>query len=824
MSHAKLWSRGINHFILVLVFLTAIFLFFGALAAMVSAQSPKVVRVGAYDNPPKISVDENGNVSGFWGDLLAYIAAEEGWQIEYVPGTWNDGLANLQSGAIDIMPDVAFTEDRAAKYAFSDAPVLVSWTRLYVAQDNTGIQTVQELDGKKVAALAGSVNLNGPAGLYELIRGFDLHVTVEEMDDYQSVFRAIESGEVDAGITNRNFGDKFAGDYAVKSTSIIFQPINMKFALPKNSPTTDYFLKRINQEMATLKNDNNSIYYDLLAKYFETSIAEKEVVPRWLQLTMQFGVVLLIAFGLAFVTARIQITRQTREIRDKNEALAAEKERLAVTLNSIGDGVIATDNNGTIVLINKIAERLTGWTRRDAIGKPLLDVFHIIDARSGNMRHDPVSKVLTSGRIVGLANHMVLVAKDGTRRSIADSGAPIFDADSQVIGVILVFRDVTEKEKNEAAIMKTKKLESVGVLAGGIAHDFNNILTAILGNISLARMHVSSENDAFELLVEAEKASLRARDLTQQLLTFSKGGDPVKKTTAIEKVVVESAEFVLHGTSVACTFECIDDLWLVDADAGQTSQVIQNIVLNARDAMPTGGIVTIKCTNIPDIHTEKPNLPDGKYIRISISDTGSGIPEKYLSQVFDPYFSTKQQGNGLGLAITHAIIRKHDGDIDVRSVMGQGTTFSIYLPASEQQLPDQPSTEPAKAQPISAKILIMDDEQIVRDVLRSVLESFGFTVIATEDGSEAIAVYREHWEDNSPFDAVIMDLTVPGGMGGENAVQGVLNINPAAKVIVSSGYSNDPILANYQDYGFSGAIVKPFQIEDLEATLDEVLS
>lgn len=938
-------------FIFWMVSLTMLLLFFGVLSAMVSAQSPKTIRVGAYNNPPKISVDDHGNVTGFWPDLLAYIAEKEGWQVEYIPGTWTDGLKNLQSGVIDIMPDVAFTEERAAKYTFSNDPVLESWTRLYVAQDNTDIQTIKDLDGGKIAGLAGSVNLEGPNGLYELIRNFDLHVTVVEMEDYQSVFRAIETGMVNAGITNRNFGDKFAGDYAVKPTSIIFQPITLKFAFPKNSSEAPYFAERIDAQMAALKQNNDSVYYQLLAKYFETSIAEKKVVPRWLTRAMQIGVFLLIVFGLAFITARYQIARQTQEIREKNEELreseeryrtiynstsdaifiqdaetgkildankaamrmygyerqeimnlnigalssgadlytekqatkkiqrtveknenrfdwqavdkqgkifwvdvslkkatingearivavvrdidrrkkaeddlAAEKERLAVTLNSIGDGVIATDKNGKIVMINKVAQRLTGWQWQDAVGQDLLEVFTIVDANSDKLRADPVSKVLASGEIIDLANHTVLVAKDGTRRSIADSGAPICNAKSEIIGVILVFRDVTEKQKSEAAMMKIKKLESVGVLAGGIAHDFNNILTAILGNISLARMGLSPQDLAYPLLEAAEKASLRAKDLTQQLLTFSKGGDPVKQTASIEKIINDSASFVLHGTSVSYQIDCPDNLYLANVDAGQISQVIQNIVLNARDAMPTGGAITIKCTNVDDIKTEKPNLPAGKYLKITIDDTGGGIPEKYLEKIFDPYFSTKQHGSGLGLAITHSIVLKHNGDIDVKSTMGKGTSFSIYLPASPEQILKTPFVPEAQMQLKNATILVMDDEKIVREVLQSMLENFGYRVLTAKDGREAINIYREYWAKNEAIDLVIMDLTIPGGMGGKEAVQIVLDINPDAKVLVSSGYSNDPILANYAAYGFSGALVKPFRIDDLDKTLHTLLA
>ena len=371
-------------------------------------------------------------------------------------------------------------------------------------------------------------------------------------------------------------------------------------------------------------------------------------------------------------------------VRERTYELQSIREKLFVTLQSIGDGVITTDIEGRITFINKIVENLTGWSQDEAVGLPLLKVFHIIYEKTGLPCDNPVDKVLASGQIIGLADHTHLIAKDGRRINIEDSGAPIYNKDSKIIGVVLVFRDVTEKKKIQRELLKVKKLESVGVLAGGIAHDFNNILTAILGNINLAGMYIDPEDTAYPLLKEAEKASIRAKDLTQQLLTFSKGGDPVKQTASIDKIITDSTDFILHGSSVSCLYHIPEDLWMVNVDPGHMSQVIQNIVLNACQAMPEGGVLNIVCANIPDVKTELIRLPPGKYIQITIHDNGVGIPEKYLDKIFDPYFTTKQTGSGLGLAITHSIISKHDGNISVQSEVGKGTTFTIYLPAMQQ--------------------------------------------------------------------------------------------------------------------------------------------
>jgi PAS domain S-box-containing protein len=521
----------------------------------------------------------------------------------------------------------------------------------------------------------------------------------------------------------------------------------------------------------------------------------------------------------------IAVVRDMSERKKAENDLAAEKEQLAVTLRSIGDGVITTDTRGGIVLLNTVAETLTGWSQQEAQGRPLTEVCNIIHEKTRKPCDNPVEKVLASGEIMGLANHTTLIARDGRERQIADSAAPIRDREGRIIGVVLVFRDVTEKQRTEEELMKVKKLESVGVLAGGIAHDFNNILVAILGNINLALLDGNLEEKTRQLLSEAEKASIRAKGLTQQLLTFSKGGEPVKQTTSIAEIIKDSADFVLHGSNVACRYSLPDDLWLVDIDKGQMSQVIQNIIINAKHAMPDGGTIRVNGKNIESLITPDTSLPiKDKYIKIDISDSGSGIPDNLLDKIFDPYFTTKEEGSGLGLAITHSIISKHAGYISVQSKPGAGTTFTLYLPVSTREQKKENGKATMETRAASAKIMIMDDEEMVRDVAKAIFVMLGHEVFLAADGEEAVELYKKQRELGQPIDIIIMDLTIPGGMGGEKAVQEILAINPEAKVIVSSGYSNDPVMAHYQDHGFIAAIVKPFHIQDIVNIINKLLT
>jgi PAS domain S-box-containing protein len=357
--------------------------------------------------------------------------------------------------------------------------------------------------------------------------------------------------------------------------------------------------------------------------------------------------------------------------------LLAEKERLAITLRSIGDAVITTDRDGRIVLMNPIAEDLTSWNETDAVGRPLMEVFKIVDERTREPCENPVDKVIATGQTVALGNHILLIAKDGREFTIADSGAPIRDIQDDILGVVLVFRDTTERQRMEKELLKMEKLQSLGVLAGGIAHDFNNFLTGIIGNLSLAKLDVQPGHPVLRALGEMEKAALRAKDLTQQLLTFSKGGAPVKQIRRIDELVRESAQFALRGSNVRCEFAIDDDLRPADVDEGQIAQVVHNLVINADQAMPDGGTVTIRGTNVSLLPGNPYALDPGDYVQLCIQDQGTGIKREHLKKVFDPYYTTKQKGSGLGLAVAYSIVARHDGQLTVDSTLGWGTTFTL---------------------------------------------------------------------------------------------------------------------------------------------------
>jgi two-component system cell cycle sensor histidine kinase/response regulator CckA len=516
------------------------------------------------------------------------------------------------------------------------------------------------------------------------------------------------------------------------------------------------------------------------------------------------------------------LKREIAERKRIEEALAAEKERLTVTLRSIGDGVIATDTEGRIVLMNKVAEQITGWQKEEAMGRSFAEVFSIIKGQNGEASENPVERTIQMDQIVYLPKDAVLVARDGGQKFVSATSSPIHDRDSNIVGVVLVFRDITERKKIEEELLKAQKLESIGVLAGGLAHDFNNLLTVMLGNISLSKVHLDTEDKIYARLSEAEKACFRARDLTKQLLTFSKGGAPVKKITSVMNLLRESIDFTPYDPAVRYELSVEGNLWPAEIDEGQIIQVIKNLLLNAEESMPDGGLIKVSAQNITN--EDRTVNPDhlGRYVKITIQDQGVGISEEHLSKIFDPYFTTKKGAGGLGLAVVYSIIRNHHGYVEVETDKGSGTKFHVYLPASVQEL-QMNEDKLFKGPLVKKKVLIMDDEEIVREASGEVLAMLGYEVDYAGDGKEAIQKYRSAKEAGEQFDLVIMDLTVPGGMGGKEALEELRRIDPNVKAIVSSGYSNDPVMSDYRKYGFDGVVAKPYKIEELTKVVKKVM-
>jgi two-component system cell cycle sensor histidine kinase/response regulator CckA len=505
--------------------------------------------------------------------------------------------------------------------------------------------------------------------------------------------------------------------------------------------------------------------------------------------------------------------------RKRVERIARESEqRFRLLVESVKDyAIFMLDTNGFIVSWNAGAEHIMGYKSEEIIGKHFSTFYPEEDIEHGRPQHN-LGIAVAEGRY---EDEGWRVRKDGSKFWANVVITALRDEYGNLRGFSKVTRDITERRKVEEERLKFSKLESVGTLAGGIAHDFNNLLTGIMTAVSSTKIDPHISADAYENLTEAEKICIQAKRLTQQLLTFSKGGTPVKKLASIERIIRESVSLALRGSNVKCNISIEGDLWDAEVDGGQISQAITNLLINADQAMPQGGLIDLTAHNI-DYSGDRLSLKEGRYVRITVEDEGIGIPQEHIARIFDPYFTTKQKGSGLGLAVVYSIIKNHNGYIDIESQLGKGTKFHVYIPASPKRVEGE-RVERKKIRSGEGRVLIMDDEGIIRNAAGRALVRIGYEVEYAKDGAEAIELYTRAKDENRPFDVVIMDLTVPGKMGGKEAIEKLISIDPDVRAIVSSGYSNDSVMSEYRRYGFKGVLSKPYSIGELTDTLHKVM-
>jgi PAS domain S-box-containing protein len=512
-----------------------------------------------------------------------------------------------------------------------------------------------------------------------------------------------------------------------------------------------------------------------------------------------------------------------QEIADRKRAeqelkLAEEKYR-SIFENAV-EGIFQSTPQGKFISANPAMARIFGYGSPEELIQSISNIGDEVYV-SPEKRREFVRRLKEGGESPRIEAQQY--RKDGAIIWTSIRARPIFDDKGELIRLDGILEDITERKRREEDLLKVEKLESIGVLAGGIAHDFNNLLTAILGNMSVIRHSLIGDKKSATRLEEAEKACLKAKGLTQQLLAFAKGGAPIKTTASVYDLISDASDLPLRGSNVGMRLKVNPEVWPIDVDEGQIGQVIGNIVLNAQQAMPEGGTIEIEAENVTIENEEAAQASPGKYVRISITDHGPGIPEENLNRIFDLYFTTKPKGSGLGLATAFVILNNHGGAISVDSKPGEGTTFSVILPASQGII--TPSEFPEERLIIGdGKVLLMDDEEAIRDLAQDLLTMLGYEVEVAKDGRECIDLYCDARRGGQPFDVVILDLTIPGGMGGGATVQKLKEIDPEVKAIVSSGYSDDPIMANYYECGFCGVIPKPYDALEIGRVIASVIA
>lgn len=750
------------------------------------------VKIGAYENKPKIFTDSNGRVAGFWPDLLSYIANKENWNITYVHGNWNEGLERLTSNKIDIMPDVAFTEKRDKLYDFSKTPVLISWSRLYIKKNTTDIKSITDLENKKIAVLKESVNFEGAGGIKELLQKFNINCTFLEFDTYHSVFEAVKNNLADAGATNRNFGNKNEKKFNLKKTAIIFQPINIKFAFTKDASLPQNFSEKIDHHMEKLLQDNTSFYYKLLEKYFETKIAQKtvEVFPAWIKTLLKSIGGLLAFLVLVIVISRIQVKKQTAEIKTKNEALRKSEAHLRTLIETIPALIWLKDPDGVYLSCNPKFERFFGSKEADIVGKTDYD---FIDKDLADFFREHDNLALAAGKPI-MNEEEIIFDDDGHKELLETVKTPMYHSDGRLIGILGIARDFSERkraEQEKIAAQKIaeehKKLALIGQIAGKMAHDFNNILGIIMGHADLSLMECNDPKTrkTLDLIL---KQTLRGRNLTKNLVAFAKDQEPRQEFFRLsEKIdmVLDLLKKDLEGLElIKKNKPGIPELL---ADPGMIEHALVNLIQNS--------IHATSMTENPKIILRTDCTED--HIIFEIEDNGCGIPEEYLERIYEPAFTLKGsrdvtgsyeksiKGTGYGMANVKKHIEQHKGNISIISKSGFGTKVTLSLPVIKKDLTIEEKTDLQKATTqFKKQILLVEDESAISEVQCRILTQAPchHTVDIASNGRTAIDLFKKN-----NYDLVSLDYILPGKMNGISIYNHIRETNKAIPILFFSG-------------------------------------
>ncbi len=775
----------------------------------------KIIRIGVErDSAPLSFRDEAGNPAGFSAELLAAMAKAGDLKIEIVSDYWSHILRDFREGKLDALANVTITEERRRWMDYSISHAYVHGL-VYYPEGAARIRKTADFMGKRIGVLKGSL------GHINALAHGGWGAEIVPYDRREKALEATRSGEIEATIFIRRLVYAPWLEAQGMEWEFVEDIIHeYHFAVHKGDAAV---LENINEALATVR--ANGTFDRLYSKW----IGPIEPHPiRWADLRpyyMPGALALVVIVGLIAWQRGIM-----RRLARQKEALRESEERWKFAVEGAGDGVWDWSDRTNEVLLSKRWLEMLGYGD-EVVSNPQLEEWI-------NYVHPEDHPVITSvqnanalGERDTFAFEHRLRCKDGSWKWVLSRGMVVSrDEKGKPLRVLGTHTDISELKQAAEDRLILGKLESTGVLAGGIAHDFNNLLTAIILNLDLARYNRDSTDEFMFNVNAAEKAALAARGLTQQLITFAKGGATVVGVGDMGKLLGDAVPLVLSGSNVKADLEIAEELWSAEMDEGQVGQVIRNLVLNAREAMPAGGVIKVTADNVILRRGDVRGLSAGDYLRVEVIDTGEGIAPETVEKIFDPYFSTKQRGPqkgmGLGLTICHSIMLKHHGALTVNSTQGRGTTFSVYLPATKGEVGDRSDSIhpfPERAE-TPLRILIMDDEEIMRDTLARTLYQMGHVVGGFSEGKDVITAYEDALKYSRSWDLVLLDLTIPGGMGGRETLSALRAIDNNVRAVVMTGYTNDEITTNYASVGFKAVLPKPFTSDQLKTIINESMA
>jgi PAS domain S-box-containing protein len=754
------------------------------------------LRLGVYDNPPMTFMQEK-TPRGFIVDVIGDFARRRRYDLQFVRAPFHLLFEKMKRDEVDIIAPIAFDEERSRFLLYNAESILIDWSNIIIHED-ANLTLLSDLEGRRI----GTVRSDHYAALFakDLLLQ-QIRCDFAEYDDFVQIVGAVGAKKIDAGFIGR-----FSLAYILKSMPRIpriklmpgsfyheplFFGINPKKA--RIGPELDAYLHQAKLDRRGRL--NKSVEYWFGQTFFQKRIIFLSKNYLWILL----AVLALIAWFIVFNF----ILR--RKVRENVQEINRQKSYFENLFKSIPTGIAILDERNRVVEVNQEFLSMFGFTMDELKGRELIDLINTEETLSQathlGQRARSGERVFADGR---------RRCKNGKMLDLHIIASPIV-IEGHVLGIIAIYLDLTERKRMEEEIIKSKNIESVGVLAGGIAHDFNNMLTGILGNIAVARRS-AADGQTRRILEKAEKAALKASGLTQQLLTFSKGGFPVKKVVHLTDLVRDSLDLVISGSNVRAELQIDGPIPACEIDVTQVIQVINNLLINAREAMPGGGVVRIAVGTHRQAESDT-FLQRGDYVFLSVRDQGPGIPAGDLQRIFVPYYTTKKTGSGLGLAIAYSIVGKHNGHIRVESAEGQGSTFTVYLPATSKSVSGQ--FEPEEGTVRQARMLLMDDEEIVRDVFVDMLRDTPYRVDLATGSGEALEKFQAARQAGAPYDLLFLDLTGPGDIGGIKTLEKIRAIDPRVVAVAISGYSVSEVSGRPGQFHFSDFLAKPFLPDEL---------